>query len=413
MVVWEAIVLTSLETIFSMIIAFKIDPRIKKNYKKIPIWIIGIIVESTITSQFEIPFRMFWSILFMVLLFSRLMMVPILQGVFISVTITIAGLFTQAILMIPLYALHRTSFTFDNGLIVSFGMIIIILVLSMILPMEKVLTAYMNKKNPINILILIIFVPLVLFRDVWDSSQSTSWQYISLVFTGIIIWTLVVIIVFLEFLKIKENKKITQIYDEYNPILQNLIDEVRTKQHDYKNHIQALYSMAELTSNTKITSYIDGLLLNNNKHEQFLKTSNNVVSALIYSKSREFEDKDIEFEFYHDQPLPQYPLKDYEMVEVIGNLLDNARDATLALEGNQKISISMECREGKKVIEVINTGKPIQQAEINNFYKKGFSTKGKNRGYGLFNVNKTVQNYSGTIETTSTSGVTTITLVFS
>lgn len=410
--IWQNIILITLETVFIMIMAYKIDPRMKKNNKKIPVWAFGIAVEAQIASIFEIPFRMFWGIIVMVILLKLLMKIPIIQGVFINIMITIAGFFTQAIMMIPLYALHRTTYTFDNGLIVNVGMILILLIISIKLPIDKAMPFYMERQRLINTLIMIIIVPLVLYSVIWDSNQTTSWQYISLVFTGIIIWTLVVVIVFLEILKIKENKKITQIYNEYNPILQNLIDEVRTKQHDYKNHIQALYSMAELNSDTRITEYIDGLLQNTNNHEQFLKTNNYVVSALLYSKSRELEDKGIQFKFQHDQPLPEYPLKDYELVEVIGNLIDNARDATQALVSEQKVEIKMKRIDNISFIEVSNTGLPIQQTELNNFIKKGFSTKGKNRGYGLYNVNKTVQNYFGTIEVTNISGITTITLAF-
>lgn len=408
---WQNVLLITLETITIMIMIFKIDPRIRKYWKRIPIWIISVVVEAELTSHYQVPFRLFWSIIVMVILLYFLMRTPIMQGIFISITAMVSGSFIQAIMMIPLVILHRTTYNFSNGIIVNSGMLLIVLVIFFKLPLDKTLPFYINRQKLINTLIMIIIVPLVLFRVIWDSNQADSWQYISLVFSGMVIWTLVVVIVFFEILKMKENKKIAHIYDEYTPIFRNLVDEVRTKQHDYNNHIQALYSLAELKSNTKITDYIDGLLLHSNKHELFLKTDNNVISALLYSKSRDFEDKGIQFEFYYDQPLPEYPLKDFEMVEVIGNLLDNARDATLG-SVDQKVTITMKHENNYKVIEVSNTGKLMPQSDLNNFFKKGFSTKGKNRGYGLYNVSKTVRQYCGTIEITSASGVTVISLAF-
>jgi two-component system sensor histidine kinase AgrC len=241
---------------------------------------------------------------------------------------------------------------------------------------------------------------MVIFASLKGIDQANHWRYILLGLTLIIIWTLMVIIVFFVIVKVKEGRKINKIYTDYNPILERLIDETRTKQHDFKNHIQAIYSIAEMDKHTKIIKYIDDIILTSTKkNENFLNTNNGIISSLLFSKSCEMNSMGIEFEFKYDMPLPVYPLKDNEMVKVLCNLVDHARDATLFAENsNKKISITMKKKDHNKMIMITNTGIPISQEIISNILKKGYSTRSKNSGYKLYNVNKIIKKYGGKIE---------------
>ena len=44
-------------------------------------------------------------------------------------------------------------------------------------------------------------------------------------------------------------------------------------------------------------------------------------------------------------------------------------------------------------IEVSNESEEIDYKRIQDFFKKGYSEKGKNRGYGLYNVKKICEEY--------------------
>jgi len=109
-----------------------------------------------------------------------------------------------------------------------------------------------------------------------------------------------------------------------------------------------------------------------------------------------------------------YPLQGYELVEVMGNLLDNAFEAILNSEetDDRQVILTIGTEEGKKVLQVENTGEKILSKDLDNIFNKGFSTKGDNRGYGLYNVKKIVNKYDGKILLPLNNKYTTIKILF-
>ena len=45
------------------------------------------------------------------------------------------------------------------------------------------------------------------------------------------------------------------------------------------------------------------------------------------------------------------------------------------------------------MIEISNESEAIDEKKIKEFFKKGYSEKGRNRGYGLYNVGKICEEY--------------------
>ena len=78
-------------------------------------------------------------------------------------------------------------------------------------------------------------------------------------------------------------------------------------------------------------------------------------------------------------------------------MINNAIEATKNAV-NKNISVDIRKLERYK-IEVKNNilGLNINPNEIEGFFKKGFSSKGNGRGYGLYNVKKIVKKYKGSI----------------
>ena len=85
-------------------------------------------------------------------------------------------------------------------------------------------------------------------------------------------------------------------------------------------------------------------------------------------------------------------LNDYEISDILNNLLDNAFEA-IKNSSNDKVVILNICTEGSNnIVEVKNSGITIKPENISNIFDIGFSTKeGKNRGYGLYNIKKIVE----------------------
>lgn len=99
----------------------------------------------------------------------------------------------------------------------------------------------------------------------------------------------------------------------------------------------------------------------------------------------------------------------HELITIVGNLIDNALDAVMNCERKQ-VHVSIHYQD-KLIITVQDTGNGIRKDEIDKVFVKGYSTKGENRGYGLYLVNDSLKQINGNIHVDSLLGKgTTITI---
>lgn len=235
--------------------------------------------------------------------------------------------------------------------------------------------------------------------------KAFVWQHIAYLLVAIVIWEGLNIFFLYQSIHIKEQQEIIHIHEKYMLFLTNMVHEIRQKQHDFKNHLNALYGLAQIENSQQakkeIGQYLEEVIEGIKSTDQLLNIKDPIISAIINTKKSLAEERDISFDVEFQNEIPEYPLEKHELVELLGNLLDNAIEA---IENNssdnpRRIAIMLGTAENLKVIEVKNTGRVIQQKDIHRIFERGFSTKkGKHRGYGLYNVRKIVDYYQGTIE---------------
>ncbi|GAA0182027.1 hypothetical protein SH2C18_44730 [Clostridium sediminicola] len=412
---YEIIILSTMEIISTSLIIVKIDNRIREKKSKIIALIAFSVIFSFVFNNFNLPMRAVTVAIYEIILLKILFQINFVAAIFDYFTAFIFVYIFQVFVMLVMQLLkvNINENIFINGVIMSIGVLIISLVVYKYVPINKITDMYIKEDMLVNFISIIIIFPFMIHSFIWDSSITEGLGYLPLILSGIIIWTLLVIIVFYEIIKIRENKKVIEIYNEYNPLLQNLMNELKGKQHDIRNHLHAIYGIAEHEGNDEIKDYIDNLVQSFSEKDKLINTGNIIISSLIYSKSNIANSKNIDFKFNYEKPIPVYPLKDYEITEVIGNIIDNAIEATESVDKkDKKIVINMKNEEELKVIEVQNTGVLLNNIEKNKFFKIGFSTKGKKRGYGLYNVQKIVKSYKGFIEISHNNGITTFKLMF-
>ena len=86
----------------------------------------------------------------------------------------------------------------------------------------------------------------------------------------------------------------------------------------------------------------------------------------------------------------------HKMVELLGNLLNNAMEAVMKTE-NRKVYVMMREDVNCIQIEVFNESQMIDEKKLKEFFKRGYSDKGEKRGYGLYNVRKICEEYHAAI----------------
>lgn len=188
----------------------------------------------------------------------------------------------------------------------------------------------------------------------------------------------------------------------YAEVYKGLITQIRERQHKFVNQINAIYSMINVYDN-----YED--LINKQREElghleqyimpgKLFVLDNPLVIAHIYQKMCEALEKNIEIETKFDCSLKNVHIPDTLLIEILGNLLDNAIDEVLARKRNEKIYLYIIQKSGNKYIQVANEHEYIPFDEYKRFFEYGYSTKGSGRGCGLAYVKKIARKYNAGIQ---------------
>ena len=97
------------------------------------------------------------------------------------------------------------------------------------------------------------------------------------------------------------------------------------------------------------------------------------------------------------------------LITVIGNLIENAFESMNAKEPNpsnpNELIIGLFSKEDSILITVDDTGLGISEENKQRIFENGFSTKGENRGTGLYQVKTMVENLGGLITVDSQENV--------
>lgn len=194
-----------------------------------------------------------------------------------------------------------------------------------------------------------------------------------------------------------------QLNELYGSALQELIHNIRQKQHDYKNQILAIkgmvYAADSLESLKAEQENFFNELIYEDKYTQLLSKNNEmIISGFLYVKLNEAEKKGIRT--YCDVIIDKIENPDIvaDIVKIIGILIDNAIEALQGAEFVEKrLSVCIKKRD-VLMIEVANVSKYISLESSIKFFERGFSTKGEGRGLGLTNVKELAHKYRGEVQ---------------
>ncbi|MFA9464518.1 MAG: sensor histidine kinase [Velocimicrobium sp.] len=197
---------------------------------------------------------------------------------------------------------------------------------------------------------------------------------------------------------IAKQEKELQMYRLYTKPLEELVKEIRIKQHEFDNHMNAILNM-----HVTIDCY-DELVLEQSKYvkeiyddhsRQFinlLKISDKVLAGFLYSKILEAP-QEICFDIHVEGKTILSQAGEHNMIEVVGTLIDNAIEA--CTDENNEIKMVVGSTNDKLVFELWNMHPAISLEEIGHFFEKGYSTKKGNRGLGLYNAKRITEQCQG------------------
>jgi two-component system CitB family sensor kinase len=174
------------------------------------------------------------------------------------------------------------------------------------------------------------------------------------------------------------------------------------------NKLQTISGLLQLGEHEEVLDYIDTLASKNSRLNHLLSEHirDNKIAGLLLTKYALFSENKIDFIIDQDSFVDGLPaeLNAEEACSIIGNLLENAMDA-VGQEEQRKIVIFMDSNQDHFIMEIYNSGPPVDEDILECIYEKGFSTKGGNRGYGLYLVRSIIENAEGIIDYVYDEGV--------
>lgn len=171
--------------------------------------------------------------------------------------------------------------------------------------------------------------------------------------------------------------------------------ELRKFKHDYKNLMLSLQDSLTNGNSPEQTAYFKELIaqsavetsLDSGKIVKVQHLGNETLRGLIVQKFLDAQSQGINLtvELNTENFVIHHELVD--IIRIVGNLLDNAIEATQATADKQVIC-AFNTLNGTKEISVRNPTN--QKIDANKVFELGVSTKGAQRGFGLSNIHQLV-----------------------
>lgn len=194
-----------------------------------------------------------------------------------------------------------------------------------------------------------------------------------------------------------ELETVRNIQEEYN----DLLTSVRLRQHGFKNHLAALLSIRYTSKSydelIKAQDEYYGKICKENRYNKLLFIGDSTVSGFLYEKFCEAETRDVLVTYEVSGTYTESDMPIYYLIEILGILIDNAIEAQIRTVGENRIIFKLFEYANKYLFTIMNPYYHVSYAEIESWFRKNKSTKGKDRGLGLFYVKKICEEYNACV----------------
>lgn len=193
--------------------------------------------------------------------------------------------------------------------------------------------------------------------------------------------------------------------------IQKLNGTLRSQRHDYLNHMQIVYGMAELEEYEQLRDYLEPIYRDIMKTGKAIRTSVPAVNALLMAKMGAAETAQIDFYMEVKSDLKHLSIEPWELCKILSNLIDNAITALSEKESDRKMVLDISEDREHYLFTVSDNGTPIPKERQTAIFRPGFTTKKEDgHGMGLFIVSNVLKKNEGSISVTSNEQETTFTV---
>ena len=197
-----------------------------------------------------------------------------------------------------------------------------------------------------------------------------------------------------NYINLRDNdlyKQQTYAYQNQLEVIMESGNRVRALRHDMKNHILALQALVQRKEAEEMNRYLESMKDFMTNPEEYVKTGSDSVDSLLNYKIQKAHEVLNVVETKISIPQ-QLRLRSFDLNVLLGNLLDNAIDASMQTE-EKKLNITIKLDKRVLFLYICNSCQRIADG------RSGFLETTKedktNHGIGLKNVRQIVEKYHG------------------
>lgn len=395
----EFVLLGLIDQIAYFFISKKFLSSPKIQLRKILIYFIAMILITVITNYYFIRnYDFLLSMIVYFILTKYIYEKSLIEALYTTIiTISMIALIQLGIVVILSLVLSDLQKNFFYGMLAQCIFLFISIGLSR-LPLNLIFE-FINKRNRIFMrLTLNGFILLTIILFYWNSDMEGFFESAILIGASVMVLSSLNFIYLAKGLENEHERSRLEAYDRYQKITEDLIEDIRCRQHEFDNHIQAI----KMTESSFINiDYIKNLESRNDLGI-LIKLESSLLGGLLYAKKKDAIKREVDFKINIENFSYLERLKEYDAIDIVGNLLDNAFESigeSIESCENKRVVLDLKKENNQDIIEVRNSYRYLNSDSINKIFEKGFSTKEENnRGYGLYNIRKLVNKYDGEIE---------------
>lgn len=174
---------------------------------------------------------------------------------------------------------------------------------------------------------------------------------------------------------------------------------LRAQTHEFMNKLHVLWGLTQLECYDEVSDYIASIVSTAETEAQFVinRIKNPAIAGLLIAKFSTIREAGAKLTLEADSALDNESfLATSDLITILGNLIDNAMEA-MRFQVLREICVFIHGNFHELEIVVSDTGPGIAPGINEKIFDWGYSTKGGQRGIGLFLVRQTVEKYHGSI----------------
>lgn len=203
----------------------------------------------------------------------------------------------------------------------------------------------------------------------------------------------------------RDKTEINKLAEELTGV-RGYVDALRSQTHEFMNKLHVILGLVRLECYDQLAAYINRIANDQEAEVAFVgkRIREPAVAGLVLSKLSRSREMGVSMTIDEDTLMTAETAAtaNYELITILGNLLDNALEAAESSDA-KIVTLSISETDEECIIQVADSGPGLAQAVKERIFERGFSTKGENRGFGLHLVESCIKKLEGTIEFNNSS----------